>query len=348
MKNSQKKLKSTPTSSAFKIGLSTLGVAGLASFGVFYDQIPFKEISVASSSLFEEVEAKIHHEFEASHLLVQTEPLSLTSSELSTEKNYAPSPSMNDVLLVDTYTPTEETAPAPKGYQRPDFTYYFDIGGNYTHVDFEPHGNPSFHGNLGGAQGGFEFKPLNNFYEGLLVSWKQGHMNGSSGKRSLLYIDIQERLGYTAACHRFACTLFTGLGYRHLGQKYQPNVGGDLKFRLNTFYIPVGAATEYAFTSWFSMGLNATWMPQVYPTISISPLKGARWMLTKKLSSFSVQLPINFTVTQDKKFHIIFNPFYERWVDGHSTAKTSSGVSLGLPGNTYKFWGGELNFLYSF
>jgi hypothetical protein len=89
-------------------------------------------------------------------------------------------------------------------------------------------------------------------------------------------------------------------------------------------------------------------MPQIFPTVSIVPLKGTHWSLTNTLNNYFVELIFDFNITQDKCLHISFNPFYERWQDGHSTAKTSSGISLGLPGNTYNFWGADLNVGYRF
>ncbi len=254
----------------------------------------------------------------------------------------------------DLDTPPEVTAvaPPPEPYRLCDdqFSSSFTIGGNYTHVNFKPSGNSSFHGNLGGAQGAYEYKSKGGFYAGITGSWKQGHMHGSAGKRSLLYIDTQERLGYTVTTKEceFSCTFFSGLGYRHYGQKLVPTTGDTLKFRYNDLYVPVGFESDYSVYSWFSVGLDATWMAQVYPTVSITPLKGSRWVLTKTFSNFSVKVPINFALTENRRFHLSFNPFYERWKDGHSTAKTSTGVSLGLPSNTYNFWGGEVNFIYCF
>lgn len=45
---------------------------------------------------------------------------------------------------------------------------------------------------------------------------------------------------------------------------------------------------------------------------------------------------------------LVVSPFYERWQDGHTTAKTSGGTPLGLHGNTYNFFGVDLNLAYSF
>ena len=232
-------------------------------------------------------------------------------------------------------------------YSKPvqNFSSCFEIGADYTYVDLKPHGDASFHGNLGGLQASYAYKPKNNVYVEANFSWKEGNLHGSTGKRSLLYIDAQERLGYTLASKSldYTCTIFSGLGYRHFGQKLTPNVGGTSKLRYNEFYIPVGILSDYTFNSWFAMGLDFTWMPEVYPTVSSSALKGSRWTLTNRLDNFYVNLPMSFTLTKSKRFHVVVDPFYERWQDGHFTAETLSGA-----GNTYNFWGVNLNMSYSF
>ncbi len=224
------------------------------------------------------------------------------------------------------------------------------IGGNYTWASIHPHGQNSFHGNLGGAQGIYEYLPPDSFYGAAKLAWRQGNTHGHSGKRSLLYIDTQERLGYTFSffCDDLLFTFYSGFGYRHYGQKFDPKEGSSIKFRYNEIYIPVGTKTNYDITSCFAIGLGFTWMPQVYPTVTLSPIKGARWVITTELANFFVEMPLTFTLTDSRSFALIINPFYERWQDGHSTAKTSSGSALDIPGNTYNFAGVDVNLAYSF
>jgi hypothetical protein len=224
------------------------------------------------------------------------------------------------------------------------------IGGNYTWVSIHPHEHNSFHGSLGGAQGIYEYRPMNRFYGGVKLAWREGETRGHSGKRSLIYVDTQERLGYTfSTCNNdFSLSLYAGFGYRYFGQKLDPKGGSSIKFRYNEIYIPVGFLADYAASSCFTIGAGFTWMPQIYPTVTIVPLKGARWIITDKLANFYVEMPLTFTLTQDKRFSLIINPFYEYWQDGHSTAKTSDGTKLGIPGNTYNFAGVDVNFAYSF
>ncbi len=227
---------------------------------------------------------------------------------------------------------------------------YFQIGASYTRVNLRIPGFSSFDGNLGGIQGSYEYMPKDSLYAGLRAAWKQGKTENSDADRRLIYIDVQERLGYTFAscCQDWSMTLFTGLGYRFLGHKLKQCEEPSIKFEYNEFYIPVGFLSEYRFCSCWSVGFNFVWMPQIYPTVEIKPLQGARWCLQEKLSNFLVEVPLTYDLTGDSCYMVILKPFYERWEDGRSTAKTFSGQELGLPKNAYNFGGIELNFALYF
>jgi len=255
-----------------------------------------------------------------------------------------------DVLSFESESSTPTTQEGNTFVPAEELISRLQIGVNYTHVNLKPHGHASFHGNLGGMQGIYEYRPMDGLYGAAKLAWREGDTHGSAGKRSLLYVDAQERLGYTFSFHNedWLLTLYSGLGYRHFGQKLSPKGEPSIKFRYNEFYIPVGAIADYAVNTWFDVGLGFTWMPQIYPTVEIEPLKGARWIIVNELSNFSIELPLTFSLTPSKRFFLIFNPFYEYWRDGHSTAKLTDGTRLGLPGNTYNFWGADLNFVYSF
>ncbi len=224
------------------------------------------------------------------------------------------------------------------------------VGGNYTYVHMKVKGQQSFHGNLGGLQGSYAYRPWNNFYGALSVGWKEGNMESSGAKRSLVYVDIQERLGYSYASDskRWLLSFFSGLGYRHLGERLKQSGQSAITFDYNELYIPLGILTDYSINSWCTLALNAIWMPQVYPTVKITPLKGASWILKNTLGNALVELPITFYFVQNKRYALVLKPFYEHWSDGKSTAKTANGSKLGLPGNLYNFWGAELNFAFSF
>ena len=165
-----------------------------------------------------------------------------------------------------------------------------------------------------------------------------------------MYVDAQERLGYTftSCCNNWSLTFFSGFGYRYLGHKLKQHEESSIKFDYNEFYIPLGFLSEYFFCSRWSLGLNLTWMPQIYPTVEITPLKGARWILKNTVSNVIVELPLVYFLTEDRRYSLSLKPFYEHWEDGRSTAKTSTGEELGLPKNSYNFWGAEINVAFSF
>lgn len=224
------------------------------------------------------------------------------------------------------------------------------IGANYTRANIKVDGQSSFEGNLGGVQGSYEYKPWNGLYAGVRAAWKEGKTKNSHADRKLEYVDVQERIGYTyspCGCE-WSATIFSGFGYRYLEHRLKQFQEPSVKFRYNEFYVPVGFLSEYFFCSCWSVGLNCIWMPQVFPTVEIVPLKGAHWDLEKTVGNVLVELPLTYFFFGDSCYSLIIKPFYEHWEDGKSTAKTASGQKLGLPRNRYNFWGVEFNFVYAF
>jgi len=225
---------------------------------------------------------------------------------------------------------------------------HVQFGASYTYADIKIQGD-FFRGSLGGVQVAYDYRPWDSLYVGLKAAWKQGRTASKGAHHSLTYVDVQERIGYTYAspCCSWEFTPFTGLGYRFLRHKLD-QCPGSVRFEYNEFYIPVGFLCDFVVNCWIDIGLNFTWMPQIYPTVKISPLAGSRWILKSTWENFVVELPINFILHDCHKFFLTVKPFYEHWKDGRSTAKTSSGNSLGLPANNYNFWGVEVNLTYPF
>ena len=251
-------------------------------------------------------------------------------------------------VYCEMYQPVWEQCESCSWEQCSNSTLQFGV--NYSHVNITIPDQSSFEGDLGGIQASYEYRPWDSIYGGLRVAWREGNTENSSASRYLVYVDVQERLGYsfTLPCMDWALTIFSGFGYRYLGHKLEQSGESPINFEYNEFYIPVGFLSEYFLNSWLSIGLNFTWMPQVFPTVEIAPLKGARWIIKNSISNVLVEVPLIFFITQDQCYSLILKPFYEHWKDGHSTAKTSTGNALGLPSNTYNFWGAELNFAFLF
>ncbi len=246
------------------------------------------------------------------------------------------------------YTPPP--TPPVEQEKSPMFHSRLKVEGTYNYVQLYPQAHESFHGNLGGIDASYDYRPMNFFYGGAAFSWKQGITKSGHAKRFLLYFDAQEKLGYTFAspCKAWNVSLFSGFGYRYIGHKLTQPGDASLRFKYQEFYVPVGMASEYIINSYLAFGANLTWMPQVFSTVGIDPLKGAKWSLTNTISNLTAELPFIFTVTKNKKLHVTVTPFYQYWQDGHSTAKLSDGTSLGLPMNTYNFYGANVGIDYRF
>lgn len=245
--------------------------------------------------------------------------------------------------------PVDKKQPALIPSYNQHYLSIIELGANYTHASQKIKDQPLYHGNLGGAQASYEYQGFNDLYMGLLTTYKQGTLDNTKGHRSFLYIDVHQRIGYSYATggKRWIGSFYTGVGYRHYGQTLKQDQT-TIQFDYNTFYIPLGVKANYYFNTWIVGSLNFMWMPQVNSTVKIDPLKGARWSLEKSLVNLKVELPLTFFFTENRRYSVCLKPFYEYWEDGKTTAKLENGTVLGLPGNTYNFWGAELNFGFSF
>lgn len=226
---------------------------------------------------------------------------------------------------------------------------HIQVGGSYTYAHITPNHHASTSGHLGGMQALYEYKAVQSIYEGIAVSWKQGNTHGSSGSRFLLCFDAQERIGYTWGSWKKGrmLTFFTGLGYRYNGNHVKVS-GNSVSFDYSELYAPVGFLIRGRLSSIVSAGLNFQWMPQVYPTLKITPLKGARWILNNKISNFRGELPLTICLAKKHRVSLMLVPFFEHWQDGHTSAKTQLGTVLHVPGNRYLMGGIDLNFRWSF
>lgn len=226
---------------------------------------------------------------------------------------------------------------------------HLQVGGNYTYVHIATSGQPSTSGNLYGVQALYEFKRNNRIYIGLPFAWKNGVTHGSHVSRSLLEFDVQDRIGYTWGSARKGrmFTLFSGFGYRYYGEKVL-SLGNSIKCKYNEFYFPIGFLLQGDLNSIVTMGLNFQWMPQVFPTVTIVPLSGARWILNCELPNFKAEFPLTLYFSRKHRFSTIIQPFFEYWRDGHTSAKTQLGTHLNIPGNRYLFGGVDVNLRYSF
>jgi len=237
----------------------------------------------------------------------------------------------------------------PMATPEKDLESRIQMGGDYAYVRIKPHGETRTHGNLGGAQAIYEYRAANRIYGAAALTWREGKTTGSGVDKTLVDVDAQERIGYTFVRDDKTARLsiYTGFGYRYLGEKVT-TTGTPIRFNYNEFYVPVGFLLEGKINSTFSMGLNAQWMPQVYSSVVIKPMGGARWILTNQLSNYLLEAPLTITLSHKYRVHLIISPFIATWHDGHTSAVTETGTALNVPKNDYFFAGANVNFCFSF
>jgi len=233
---------------------------------------------------------------------------------------------------------------------KPEANSIVYFGGSYTRSHIKPNGLPDFDGNMGGVQGMYQYRPLRSVYAAIGGFWRYGKNSGSAGTRDLMDAGVHERIGYTFAirCNQILITPYTGFGYRHLAHHVKPNNGSRIKLRYNEFFFPVGLQSVYDIYQCFSIGLDVVWMPQVFSTVTFNVTDGSRWVIKNTYKNFKIALPFYFHIKRCTNLSVVLNPFFEFWQDGRTTGTTQFNDPLGLPKNTYTFWGAELNLQYAF
>lgn len=229
-----------------------------------------------------------------------------------------------------------------------DFSSHLQGGGDYTHVRLSQKDSPPYNGNLGGGQLLYEFRTGRRIYGGVSVRWRQGKISGSLGHGTLYDGDVNERIGYTFGKNAYLFTLYTGFGFRYLEHKLQLKSSSHVRYQYEEFYVPVGFLYDCQFTDRFNWGLYGVWMPQVYPTVTIKPTGGARWIIKRTWRNGQLAMPFTFACNSTRSVTLMFKPFFEYWQDGKTIAKVVLGAPLGLPQNTYLFGGIDVNLSYSF
>lgn len=228
--------------------------------------------------------------------------------------------------------------------------YVVSLGGNWAYSHLKVKGKPSFYGHLEGIQATYEYRPPSSFSTRFHALYRQGKLKSTTARRILTETDLSEVLSYTISCDERVgeWSFFAGLGYHHLEHQLTDHNCSTIYFRYNEFYLPIGLFTDYHLTSWFSWGMRATWMPQIYPTVTIIPIEGARWQIAGTCGNIRTQLPLTFVVGKQRPWTITLEPTFTYWKDGQTTAKTTTGQGLNLPSNASYFWGCDLTLRYPF
>jgi hypothetical protein len=222
--------------------------------------------------------------------------------------------------------------------------YYYDLhisdAGNTNDVTATP--NP-FTGWLGGFIAGYEYRKPASLYAVLDFSYALGTISthGTGNNSRYVHDEILEaRVGYNGVLKHWLISPYTGGGFRWNIQHRRSGELASLTFDYYKIYIPLGLLVNYLPHPAVNVGIDVEWMPDVLSMVSLSSLKGAFWKLERK-NNYFVELPCLLTYANRWEFGII--PFWIRFADGDSTAKTESGIDLGLDNQFTNDWGGRIS-----
>ena len=242
-----------------------------------------------------------------------------------------------------------ESAKKETSKENPFSPSWISFGGSYSYAHISPSQLPSDHGWLYGLQMSYQYQIPNKLSFGGYVSWRQGLTECLNSSRFLNVIDVHERIGYCLGSFKKErlANFFTGFGYR-LNAEHVKTPSESVHFDYNNFYIPIGFTFSGRVYPVIYFGTSIMWMPQIYPTLNIEPLKGARWSLTYRFANLRLEAPVTFKTNTSSLFSIQLNPYFEYWQNGHTYAKSQLGTKLTVPSNNYLYLGFELNLRYAF
>lgn len=178
-------------------------------------------------------------------------------------------------------------------------------------------------------------------YYNVEASWKMGRITGKGDLHRFIH-DFEEEsvLGYEFVFCRddeIKIIPYAGFGYTYL---VESNVGemSPLKYKYQTFYVPIGVSFHYAYNDWFCVCFDFKMKPQIDSYVKISALHGARWDLHNKYGYYA-EVPIRFTQLYNC-INLTLIPYWEWTKNGATTSKIGD-TPLGIPSQKYTEWGAK-------
>ncbi len=213
-------------------------------------------------------------------------------------------------------------------------------------------------GDMGGFTLSYQYLRPNFFHAGARFRWTYGSLKSEGSLESdfessiLRGIFLEENLGYRWKAGSFQLTPYVGFGYRQM--RYQivsmfRATTEDLWY--NSFYFPLGLALSVSPIESLSIGVNAAWLAQAFPTVTRRTHDKFRSKLNTQLNNFRVEVPLAFKNIGLKNLDIVFLASFEQWVDGALANLPTDLIERIIPSaerNRLISWGGEVKIRYGF
>ncbi len=205
--------------------------------------------------------------------------------------------------------------------------------------------SPHFHGSLWGAVIGYQYMKPQGLYFRLEADWAAGRMRSHGNPSRYLHDEnVEGVFGYAWQMKKWRVIPYIGYAFHYLIESREATAEyTPAKFKYQTYNLPVGFWTSYAWNPHWELGIKAQWAYNIDPAVAISQLSGALWTLDHK-QGVRVDLPLQFSFGDRVRGVLRLNPFYQWYQLGASSATSSSGTSLGITTQTWTYWGGLFSF----
>lgn len=208
-------------------------------------------------------------------------------------------------------------------------------------------------GNFVGVNVGYEYKGICNWYGRVDGVWSTGILKGCPRNRVNDWF-VDGRLGYTfgecSPCG-WSFTPYVGIGYFWLDRKFKYV---DASARYDSWYVPVGFIAEVELMPDFTIGVDASWLPEFSSraTINSSTFVDVSDGGIKSRYGWRVEVPFSYVLPCDwNSFEITIAPFWQQFHYGYVNQVLSTPTlpsRPGLPRTREDFWGAKFLIGYLF
>ncbi len=208
-------------------------------------------------------------------------------------------------------------------------------------------------GNFVGVNFGYEYKELCNVYGRIDATWDTGCLKGCPRNRTNDWW-VDGRIGWTwgecSPCG-WSVTPYTGIGYFWINRSFR-HTPASVKYE--SWYVPVGLLAVVEVMPDFTIGVDATWMPEFSSRVSINHHQFAN--LDKGNNSrygWRIEVPFTYTLPtclfdfmSCTELEVCIAPFYQQFYYGHVAQTGLLGVATpsAVPRSREDFWGAKFLF----
>lgn len=226
---------------------------------------------------------------------------------------------------------------------------YIGPQGYYANLKIEGISS-KFHGGLFGGVLGYQYIKPKALYFRIQADWAAGRLstNQNNPSRYLHDENVESNFGFTWQVNKWQIIPYTGYAFHYLIEsRKETEEFAAVKFKYQTYNIPLGMRIDYLFNNHYQLGLKAAWAFNIDPAVKISGLSGALWQLAHK-QGVRVDLPFQYNFGKKTKGALSLIPFFAWYELGHSLAVSDDGVPLGITNQFFTYWGGLATIAWKF